>query len=119
MTTNNAQTPKQPTRARTSKDKDDAIQAELDELREQLESLKTNAEAEKKTTAKKKSSTDSSANDNPESLDKDSIQDVIDDIPSHFRDLIENLDESLKDESTTKLLAVFAAGILVGRLLPR
>lgn len=119
MTTNNAQTPKQPTRARTSKAKEDAIQAELDELREQLEALKTNAESEKKTTSKKKSSADSSANDKPESADKDSIQEAIDDIPSQFKEIIEGLDERLKDESPTRLLAVFAIGILVGRLLPR
>lgn len=119
MTTNNDQPQKRSTRATTRKSNNDSIQAELDELRAQLEALKANAEAEKKASTDKESPTDSSADENPEFDVKDTIKEVIDDIPSHFRDLIDSLDESLKDESPTRLLAVFAAGILIGRLLPR
>jgi hypothetical protein len=119
MTTNNAQPQKRTTRASANKTKDDAIQAELDELRAQLEALQANAEAEEKASDDDKTTTEASSDDDSEFDVKDTIKEVMDDIPSHFRDLIDSLDESLKDESPTRLLAVFAAGILIGRLLPR
>lgn len=116
MTTDNNQSQMRSKRARS---RNDSIQVELDELREQLEALKANVDAEKETSNEDKTAAEASADDDTEFDVKDTIKEVMDDLPSHFIELIESLDESLKDESTTKLLAVFAAGILVGRLLPR
>jgi superfamily II helicase len=41
------------------------------------------------------------------------------DLSSQFKELIDTIDEELKEASPVTVLAVFALGVLVGRLLPR
>ncbi len=41
------------------------------------------------------------------------------DLISHFQELINALDEDLKQTRPATLLVIFALGVLVGRLLPR
>jgi len=44
---------------------------------------------------------------------------VAGDLSSQLKELLEGFDEELKDTKPTTLLAVFASGIVIGRLLAK
>lgn len=100
----------------------DQIKAELEALRAQLEALKR---AEKEREQEKSSPAGSAGGDNPPADGEGVVSGNPETEPessellAQFRELLDSLDEELKESNPTTLLAVFTLGIVVGRLLPR
>jgi len=99
----------------------DQIKQELEELRAQLDELRRERENQQAPgegaatdagTAKESSAPDGSPDEAIEAV-------IGPDLMDQFKGLLDNLDEELKEVNPTTLLAVFALGIVVGRLLPR
>ncbi len=88
----------------------DSIQAELEQLRTQLEALRR-AEADRAASGER--------NDAADAPEEPGDDDGGSELLAQFRELLDSLDEELKESNPTTLLAVFTLGILVGRLLPR
>ena len=87
----------------------DGIEAELEQLRAQLEALQR-AEA-----GREQEAGDGEAQGGGQVTESEEGNELL----AHFRELLDSLDEELKESNPTTLLAVFTLGILVGRLLPR
>lgn len=87
---------------------------ELADLRSQLETLRQERLAES-------ASPESEMADEAEQEGPDAKVDELEesDLSKQFQELMEQLDQDLKESNPTTLLAVFALGILIGRLLPR
>lgn len=99
----------------------DQIKQELEELRAQLEELRREREnqqapGEGAAMDAGPKEEDSLAGETPEEAIEEAIGP---DLMNQFKGLLDNLDEELKEVNPTTLLAVFALGIIVGRLLPR
>lgn len=98
----------------------DTIQRELAELRAQLEALKAARDTEAAPTP-----TEAAEGEEPEEeLTAEAGRSTggepeTSDLTTQFQELIDSLDKNLQDTNPTTLLAVFALGVLVGRLLPR
>lgn len=99
--------------------KNSEIPDELADLRAQLEALRQAREAD-------------AASPQPETVDAVETEIPAAEAPAaetdellgselsgQFQELMEQIDQELKESNPTTLLAVFALGILVGRLLPR
>lgn len=95
-------------------EKSDPMQAELTSLRAQLDALKASREAEAKA-----ASAPLATKDAKHAAELDKVKTVAGDLSSQLKDLLEGFDEELKDTKPTTLLAVFASGIVVGRLLAK
>lgn len=93
-------------------EKSDPMQAELTSLRAQLDALKASREAEAKAAPL-------ATKDAKHAAELDKVKAVAGDLSSQLKDLLEGFDEELKDTKPTTLLAVFASGIVVGRLLAK
>ena len=109
----------------------DEIGNEIEALRAQVATLKS----ERKTKEKKQAqvATDNSKTakgeaDTQESTATESTKDEAEaeavaseetDISKMFQELVDTIDGDLKDASPMTVLVVFALGVLVGRLLPR
>lgn len=97
----------------------DEIRKELDELRAQLEAL----QASRTTTVNAGPDADAAAVREPAApaaVDEPGGEsDVGSDLSLQFQELMEVLDRELRESNPTTLLAVFALGVLTGRLLPR
>ena len=110
------------------------IQNEMELLRKQLEEMKREREAEQATAAaaaKKQTVKDSSVKKKAGSqhteaaeeaetatnaaADNDST-DILEDIVTQIKGLLESLENDINDSKPTALLAAFALGVLVGRL---
>jgi hypothetical protein len=97
---------------RAEKTRDDSIQAELAELRAQLQAIQENStrripeeiEEETKTSAASQLKTE----ETPAS-----------DLSSQLQELIAGFDRELKEAKPMTLLAVFALGVVVGRVLSK
>lgn len=101
--------------------KDDAIRRELDDLREQLMALKEERESYP-------SASSTASDEGPASAEQPLAGGAVDGVEvdpeagsltEQFQELLDGLDRDLRDTSPSTLLAVFALGVLVGRLLPR
>jgi len=96
----------------------DQIREELDELRAQLEQLRQERESQPEDAGPAGQEGETAGEQGPEPAG-DQEPDLDLGLMNQFRDLLDDLDEELKEVNPTTLLAVFALGIVVGRLLPR
>lgn len=97
--------------------KDDDIRRELEELRAQLEALQVERVAAEEA-EEGKAAAEVEA-DGGESVDVADEQEAGLDVAAHVKELLETLEEELEDSNPKTLLAVFALGVLLGRLLAR
>lgn len=104
------------------KDKD--IQVELERLQAQVaelnksrqEDTQSASKADKKSVTEDTGVTDKEA-DSQFDADKDTAQS--EDLISQFQELLNALDEDIKQTKPATLLVIFALGVLLGRMLPR
>ena len=108
----------------------DEMKNEIEELRAQVAELTAERKAREKEQAKARSSK-ASAKKAKESVEQDTgtsepgadeteaEKSGEDDLSSQFQELIDTIDQELKEANPVTLLVVFALGVLVGRLLPR
>lgn len=94
------------------------LQLEIELLREQLDEIKHDREAEPE---KSTEEIEEQAVEQPESestnTDKSSADNLdAEDLVSQFKDLLDSIDKDIKDTKPSTLLIVFALGVLVGRL---
>ena len=107
--------------------KKDEMGKEIEELRKQVAELTaerkarekeqaqaSSSQAPSKESAKKDSATTESTKAEAESTEQETMN-----ISSQFQELIDTIDQELKEASPVTVLVVFALGVLVGRLLPR
>lgn len=96
------------------KDEMELLRKQLDEMKKerQTELADDAAETEKQTAEESTSESDSVSED---VADKDSA-DSNDDLAAQFKGFLESIDEDIKDTKPSTLFAVFALGVLVGRL---
>lgn len=108
------------------KDKD--IQAELESLQAQVAELNKSRQKDTPSVSKaeKKSATEDTGVtakevDSQFDADKDTAQseEQSEDLISQFQELLNALDEDIKQTKPATLLVIFALGVLVGRMLPR
>jgi hypothetical protein len=92
------------------------LQNELAELRAQLSELKSEREA---AAADEMENAVHESPTRPESEETTLDEFDVTALGDRFRELLERLDDGLKDASPTMLLAVFALGVLVGRTLTK
>lgn len=93
----------------------DDLKNEIDLLRKQLEEMKKEREAEQ---AAATPETEEPPDVVPDSVSASgaAAADHSEDLIAQFKDLLESIDKDIKDTKPTTLLAVFALGVLVGRL---
>lgn len=99
----------------------DQIKQELEALRAQLDELRREREHQPmpEAHAEADAGIDASGEVGDE-IPKEAVEQAIGpDLMDQFKGLLDNLDEELKEVNPTTLLAVFALGIVIGRLLPR
>ena len=104
------------------KPKPDGVQAELRALRAQLEALQKSQAAE--SAARAAADREPSAAPTPTPAfgseeDGGTEEGVVVDLPAQLRELIEGVQRDLRDARPATLVAVFALGVLVGRLVSR
>jgi ElaB/YqjD/DUF883 family membrane-anchored ribosome-binding protein len=90
------------------------IESEMAELREQLEMLRR-AQAEE--TPSPEPSAEAEAELDLAAADAQVLEDA--GLSDQLQELMGRIDQELKESNPKALLAVFALGILIGRLLPR
>ena len=98
----------------------DDMKNEIEELRAQVAELTADRKARQKEQASssQESVKESAAQDTATSEpDTDETGEI--DLSSQFQELIDTIDQELKEASPVTVLVVFALGVLVGRLLPR
>jgi uncharacterized coiled-coil DUF342 family protein len=106
---------------------DDDIRKEIEELHRQVAELKAERKAKKKKQAQASNSQPptiepkTNDSDTTESIEAEveSAKSEAADFTSQFKELVETIDEELKEASPVTVLVVFALGVLMGRLLPR
>jgi hypothetical protein len=95
----------------------DSIRAELAELRTQFDALR---EREAAKVAEAETLTTEPVNRGDGRFDEPEKGDPVAESPaSRVHQIINGLDRELAETKPTRLLAVFAVGIIIGRLLPR
>ncbi len=108
----------------------DQHESEIEILRAQIAELTAARKNEKNSSEEKTRSQESSVDSSGTEVFSDSTSVITNDISDsekddendlehQFQELIETIDTELKEASPVTVLAVFAVGILVGRLLPR
>jgi cobalamin biosynthesis Mg chelatase CobN len=106
----------------------DEMRDEIEELRAQVAELTAERKAKEKQQASsskasakkaKESVAQGTASSEPGTDETEAEKSGEDDLSSQFQELIETIDQELKDANPVTLLVVFALGVLVGRLLPR
>lgn len=106
----------QPTAEKSkSEEMDDKIKNQLAELQAQLEAMQANRreKTERESTAEPKVD----ASEQPQESEAEAA--TVSDLSIHIQELIAGLNKELKEANPTILLAVFALGIVVGRLLSK
>jgi len=111
------------TELKAEEPKSGAVQAELRELRAQLEALQKSQAAQSAARAV----ADREPNEGAPTLtpafgneeDAGTDEGVGVDLPAQLRELIEGVERDLRDARPATLVAVFALGVLVGRLVSR
>ena len=108
----NAQPPAEKSK---SEEMDDKIKNQLAELQAQLEAMQANhkEKTERESTAEPKGD----AREQPQESEVEAA--TVSDLSIHIQELIAGLNKELKEANPTILLAVFALGIVVGRLLSK
>lgn len=93
------------------------IKDEMELLRKQLDEMKKERQAQlAEEAAEAEKNVDKGGAAEPDSVaDKDSA-DSNDDLVAQFKGLLESIDDDIKDTKPSTLFAVFALGVLVGRL---
>jgi len=99
----------------------DPIKQELDELRAQLDELRREREDQQLSGEDRPGNveTEKGSPAPGEPLDVPVEEGIGSDLMGQLKELLDDLDEELKEVNPTTLLAVFALGIVMGRLLPR
>jgi len=92
------------------------IESELADLREQLEMLRQARQAE---TSPSRPSVDEAAEPDAAVVDLDEDGLKGGELADQLQELVAQIEQELKESNPKALLAVFALGILIGRLLPR
>ncbi|MCK5360681.1 MAG: hypothetical protein KAJ95_08640 [Gammaproteobacteria bacterium] len=97
------------------------IKDEMELLRKQLDEMKKERQAQlaedaAKDAAESKKQADEGDKLQPDSVSEEDVADSHDDLVAQFKGLLESIDEDIKDTKPTTLFAVFALGVLVGRL---
>jgi hypothetical protein len=106
----------QPTAEKSkAEEMDDKIKNQLAELQAQLEAMQANRKekTERESTAEPKVD----ASEQPQESEAEAA--TVSDLSIHIQELIAGLNKELKEANPTILLAVFALGIVVGRLLSK
>lgn len=104
---------------------DKSTEKELQELRAQVAELSRTRkaeESEQQAETETKSTPEHHGGDAPETAATDVLTaegNTEEDVSSHLQELIETLEEEIKDNNPLTMLVIFALGILIGRLLPR
>ena len=108
----------------------DEMKNEIEELRAQVAELTAERKAKEKEQAQASSSKASAkkakesvaqdtATGEPGTDEAETAKSEVADLSSQFQELIDTIDQELKEASPVTVLVVFALGVLVGRLLPR
>ncbi len=105
----------------------DEMRDEIEALRAQVAELTAERKAKEKEQAQASSSQESTkesaaqgtASSEPGTDETKAENSEATDLSSQFQELIDTIDQELKDASPVTVLVVFALGVLVGRLLPR
>jgi len=105
----------------------DDMRNEIEELRAQVTQLTAERKAKEKEpprassgqAAENESVTQGSDTTAPAEDEAGAAEPEAADLTSQFQELIDTIDEELKEASPVTVLVVFALGVLVGRLLPR
>jgi hypothetical protein len=100
----------------TGKAKTDALQAELAELRAQLDALRARSAAEAGKGAPESAPSPGAGG---QASEAETEEEVDPDLSTQLQTLLQGLDKEFKESNPMTLLAVFGLGILVGRLLSR
>ena len=105
----------------------DEMKNEIEELRAQVAELTAERKAKEKNQAQGISSQESaqesvvqgttSSESGADETEAEKSGEL--DLSSQFQELIDTIDQELKEASPVTVLVVFALGVLVGRLLPR
>lgn len=104
----------------------DEMKNEIEELRAQVAELTAERKAREKEQAQassqeseKESVTQGEATSESGTDEAETTKSEVADLSSQFQELIDTIDQELKEASPVTVLVVFALGVLVGRLLPR
>ena len=104
----------------------DEMKNEIEELRAQVAELTAERKASEKEQAQassqeseKESVTQGEAPSESGTDEAETAKSEVADLSSQFQELIDTIDQELKEASPVTVLVVFALGVLVGRLLPR
>lgn len=105
----------------------DEMKNEIEELRAQVAELTAERKAKEKEQAQASSTQEGgqesvvqgTASSEPGTGETEAEKSAEVDIRSQFQELIDTIDQELKEASPVTVLVVFALGVLVGRLLPR
>ena len=100
----------------TGKAKTDALQAELAELRAQLDALRARSAGGAGKDAPKSAPSPGTGG---QASEAETEEEVAPDLSTQLQTLLQGLDKEFKESNPMTLLAVFGLGILVGRLLSR
>lgn len=93
--------------------KNNDTQNEIELLRKQLEEMQKKRITQQSDEQEAPKQPETGVEDN---ANLDTAMDNTEDLISQFKDLIESIDSDIRDTKPTTLLAVFALGVLVGRL---
>jgi len=96
----------------TGKAKTDALQAELTELRAQLDALRARS-------GKDAHESPPSPGARGQASETETEEEAAPDLSTQLQTLLQGLDKEFKESNPMALLAAFGLGILVGRLLSR
>ena len=92
------------------------IKDEMELLRKQLDEMKKERQAHlAEDAAEAEKQADEGGAPQPDSV-SEGVADSHDDLVAQFKGLLESIDEDIKDTKPSTLFAVFALGVLVGRL---
>ena len=103
----------------------DDMKNEIEELRAQVAELTAERKVKEKQQAsssqesEKESVAQGTASSDPGTDEAETAKSEVADLSSQFQELIDTIDQELKEASPVTVLVVFALGVLVGRLLPR
>lgn len=94
------------------------LQLEIELLRTQLDEIKRDSKTEPaKTSVDNEEQAVEEADSESASTETPASEDInAEDIVSQFKELLESIDQDIKDTKPSTLLIVFALGVLVGRL---
>jgi hypothetical protein len=94
------------------------LQLEIELLRTQLDEIKRDSKTEPaKTSVDNEEQAVEEAESESASTETPASEDInAEDIVSQFKELLESIDQDIKDTKPSTLLIVFALGVLVGRL---